>query len=159
MPARLSLAALAVPASLVCMLGSSACKACSRGSGSRGRFCLWAFFGLRHARPGLCGPHLLPAKAAAGQVLPACARQLQCGPALTLRKAHLPPPRSFIDWCRVGTEVTRLVPGGEPCIHLSLQASLALQPSLPMGAATQRAARRQRGVAWRVQGCTHTGRQ
>lgn len=27
----------------------------------------------------------------------------------------------FIDWCQVGTEVTRLVPAGEPCIHLSLQ--------------------------------------
>ncbi|KAL4448956.1 hypothetical protein ABPG77_007673 [Micractinium sp. CCAP 211/92] len=27
----------------------------------------------------------------------------------------------FIEWCRADTEVKSLVPGGEPCIHLSLQ--------------------------------------
>ncbi|KAL4422713.1 hypothetical protein ABPG75_008910 [Micractinium tetrahymenae] len=27
----------------------------------------------------------------------------------------------FIEWCRADTEVQSLVPGGEPCIHLSLQ--------------------------------------
>ncbi|EFN50538.1 hypothetical protein CHLNCDRAFT_138514 [Chlorella variabilis] len=29
----------------------------------------------------------------------------------------------FIEWCRAGTELEVLVPGGQPCIHLSLQGS------------------------------------
>lgn len=31
------------------------------------------------------------------------------------------PACSFIEWCRAGTELEVLVPGGQPCIHLSLQ--------------------------------------
>ncbi len=104
--------------------GTQACKQSMQGSAA------CASPPLACPEPPVCGHHRAGLDRQQGRLRCLCKASSDAALLLTRLLSCPPFPRSFIEWCRADTEVKSLVPGGEPCIHLSLQAR-AGHASLP----------------------------